>query len=152
MRGRRVRLQLSQEASRRLARLSWLLERDPEELLQAALQAEDVPPDQGGFAALEEELSEGQRQFSELAARLSQVQSRYAAVKFELFEEFQRNRPLVVNLCGALAENQRLRQALGMAPGWDEPRAELDRFFRGYLQRDLEELRGARTTVDEAQE
>lgn len=134
----KVKLELLEEAQRRLAQLAWLLNEPPEELLQRALALSDGPVDERELAALEGELVEGERRFTRLAAQLSQVHGRYAAVKFELFEEFQRNRPLVVNLAGALAENRRLRRALGRPEGRDDGLVrELDCFFNIYIQRDL---------------
>jgi len=140
---RRTRLRLAGEANRRLARLAWLLHEPPEELLQEALETPGDSLDEQELAALEGELAEGERRFAALAAELSQVQGCYAAVKFALFEEFQRNKPLVVNLAGALAENRRLRQVLGLPPPPEGLMRELDRLYQAYLQRDLSGLVGA---------
>lgn len=126
-------VRLPAEGGRRLARLAWLLHKPPEELLQEVLEPPGALSDEQGLAALEEGL----------AAELSRVQGRYAAVKFLLFEEFQRNRPPVVNLAGALAENRRLRQALGLPPPAEGLPHELDRLYQAYLQRDLSDLAGA---------
>ena len=142
-----VIVELPGNLRRQLARLAWLLDKELEALLQRIV--DDTGPEHDEtleaerlhqLAKLDQELEEGAKQFSAIAAQLSRVQQRYAGIKLKLFHEFQKNRPLVVNLAGAMAENRRLRQALNLSdphPGLDR---ELDRFLRVYLQRDLRRI------------
>ncbi len=132
---------LQDEARDRLFRLVWLLNQPPEEILQSAfLLSDDAPVDEARVNKLEDALREGQRQFDDVAGRLSTVQSRYAGTKLTLFERFQENRPLVVNLAGVIAENQSLRHALGLPDQNEQLNQELDRLFQGYIKRDVRKL------------
>ena len=132
---------LQGEARDRLFRLVWLLNRSPEDIVQSAFSiSDDTPVDEARVNDAEGELRRGQQQFDDVAARLSMVQSRYAGTKLTLFEGFQENRPLVVNLAGVIAENQSLRHALGMPDQNEQLNRELDRLFQGYIKRDVRKL------------
>ncbi len=132
---------LQHEARNRLFRLVWMLNRAPEDIVQSAFSISDATPvDEARVNELEEELRRGQQQFDDVAARLSTVQSRYAGTKLNLFERFQENRPLVVNLAGVIAENQSLRHALGLPDQSEQLNRELDRLFQGYIKRDVRKL------------
>ncbi len=138
---RKCTVYLQDEARNRLFRLVWLLNRTPEDIVQSAFSISDATPiDEARVNALEEELRQGQQRFDDVAARLSTVQSRYAGTKLTLFEKFQENRPLVVNLAGVIAENQSLRHALGLPDQDEYLNRELDRLFQGYIKRDVRKL------------
>ena len=137
-------IHLGPEARDRLFRLVWLLDRSPQEIMQAAFSLPAATPvDEARVKALETALQEGQARFADIAARVSTVQSRYAGAKLTLFEKFQQNRPLVVNLAGVIAENRSLRRAVGLPPQDEELNRELDRLFQGYIKRDVRKLTDA---------